>query len=258
MRVREILSGLCAALFCATTALAGVLPTTPTGTITVDGTPYPVAFARDEESGLWAINFSVDVPNQYRVTLVGTIDPDPYINYGLSVTDFGAPSSFGFSISSPIVSTSAPTEVIASIAGGLNDVTGNGISLAPTLADSDGDSIAELQVASAGLPLQNMGVDVGSGVSYGAGQAGALYVYGPYTEPIQPGPNAGPYTTLKLDVGFTLSGGGDIVSLTGHAEIAEDGGIVPEPGTLTLGACGLALIGFFGRRRIRRTANRES
>lgn len=254
MRVREILSGLCAALFCATTAFAGVLPSTPTGTLTVDGQSYPIAFERDDESGLWGVNFFVDVPDQYRVSLTGVIDPDPSISYGLAVSDFGAPSSFGFSISSPIVSTPGPTEVIASISGGLNDVTGNGISLAPTLSDADGDSIGELQVASAGLPLQNMGVDVGSSVSYGAGPAGALYVYGPYSEPIQPGPSLGPYTTLQLDVGFTLSGGGDIASLTGHAEIAEDGGIVPEPNTLTLGACGLALLGWMRVRRPRRSA----
>jgi hypothetical protein len=250
MQVRRTLSCLGGILLCASTSLAGALPTAPIGTLVVDGTSYPVEFTLDDESGLWNTSFSIDVPGQYEVSFSGVIDPDPSISYGLGVIDFGAPSTFGFSISSPIVSTASPTEVIASIAGGLIDATGNGFSLTPTLADADGDSIAEVQVASVGSPLQNMGVDVGSGVSYGSGTPGAIPGgYGSYSEPIQAGPNSGPYTSMQLTLGFTLSGGGDIAALTGHAEIAEDGGIVPEPSSVALGVIGVAALGFSKWRR---------
>lgn len=271
MRVREILGIHCIIAVIAASADAGVmgqihlydtppveyahyegapLPVAPTGIVRADNDSYPVEFEFDEESGLWGFNFFQDTPG-YRISFTGRVDPDPSISYGLAVTDFGAPSSFGFSISSPIASTTAPTEVIASIDGGLNDVTGNGISLTPTLPDADGDSIAELQTGSAGPPPQNMGVDVGAAVSYPAGPPGAMYVYGPYSEPIQPGPALGPYTTLAVDIGFTLSGGGDIAALTGHAEIAEDGGIVPEPSTWALCLCGVAALGAMKIRRRR-------
>lgn len=252
MRLRVILSCLSIALVCAHGAFAGTIATNPpTGIVTADGREYPLEFELDEESGLWGLNFFVEVPAEFRIMMTGVVNPDPSVSYGLAVTDFGAPSSFGFSISSPIAAVTAPTEVIASIDGGLNDFTGNGVSITPTLADSDGDSFAEVQVASAGVPLENMGVDVGLAASLGPGPAGAQYVYGPYTTPITVGPSNGPYTTLKVDVGFMLSGGGDIAALTGRAEIAEDGGIVPEPGSLALAGLGLTLLGVarWGRTR---------
>jgi hypothetical protein len=54
---------------------------------------------------------------------------------------------------------------------------------------------------------------------------------------------------MQIDLGFTLSGRGDIAALTGHAEIAVDGGIVPEPSTFALGALGLVSLGFSAWRR---------
>lgn len=249
MRVREILTCLVGVLALAGVCSAGVItPTAPVGTVRADNATYPIEFELDTESGLWGFNFFQETAG-FRISFTGVVDPDPSIGYGLAVTDFGAPSSFGFTISSPIVAVPAPTEVVASIDGGLNDVTGNGISITPTLADADGDGFAELQIASAGLPLENSGADVGLAASFGPGPAGAQYVYGPYATPIQAGPVNGPYTTLQLDVGFMLSGSGDIAALTGFTAIAEDGGIVPEPSTWVLGICGLAALGAAKLRR---------
>jgi hypothetical protein len=48
-----------------------------------------------------------------------------------------------------------------------------------------------------------------------------------------------------------LSGAGDIAALTGHAEIAEEGGIVPEPSALALSGGALGVLVFLRRRRSR-------
>lgn len=170
----------------------------------------------------------------------GRLDPDPSIAYGVSVIDFGAPSNFNFTFSTPIVPTSAPTSVNASIAAGLTDSAGsaNGVSITPTLADMDGDGIAEIQIAEVNGPT-NLGVDVGPAASYPLlppPVPGANYVYQDSAGP-QAGPGPGPYTTLSINLAFQLSGGGDIAALTGFAEINT----VPEPSTMTLG--GLVAVG---------------
>ena len=117
----------------------------PAGFVTVDGQPHPVNLQFDEESGMYAMSLFVDVPGQYRVSLAGVFDPDPQVAYGLAVTDFGAPSTFGFSFISPIVPTPGPTEMESSIDAGLTDFTGDGVSISTALGatDDDGDSILE-------------------------------------------------------------------------------------------------------------------
>jgi len=165
-------------------------------------------------------NYFIERPG-FTINISATLNSDPFIAYGLAVTDFGAPSAFSFIFSTPIVPTGPLTTVQASISGGLTDVTGNGVSLTPTAAKT--------QTSSVSAPPTSMGVDVGDLALHGPGSPGALYTYGPYAA----GPMAGPvgiWTGLSTTAAFTLSGDGDIAALTGFASVntattVPDGGV---------------------------------
>jgi hypothetical protein len=174
------------------------------------------------------------------VILTGTLDPDPSINYGLSVTDFGAPSNFVLLFSTPIVPTGVPNDVFSSLVGGLTDSTGtDGVSLVPF-----GGPL--VQVASLGLPATNMGVDIGSAVSDPAtGFPSSTSVYGPFSAGPIPGPGPGPWTTLTVTTSFTFSGNGDIAALTGSATI------IPIPSPALASPAALFLLSHLRRRRRR-------
>ena len=245
----------CVALLLALTPVAALAIAVPaaTGVMTVDGQDVNIPIgvgpggiygfgSWDSEAGEFT-GFTQETSN-YAVSLVGTLDPDPSISYGITVQDLGAPSGFGFLFNTPIIFTAIPNAVNASVAGALNDNTGNGVSITPTLVDADGDSLLELQIAelSVGGPFTNMGVDVGLADSHGAGAPGAFYTYGPYAA----GPQAGPiaaWSTLQVRVGFNLSGGSDIAVLTGFAQI------VPEPSSIMLALIGAAGLAWHVRRR---------
>lgn len=222
----------------------------PTASLNADGRSYTIPLVRQE--GGWQIGDS-KLPSgqtgwfletdEFQVQLTGFLNPDPSIAYGIAVLDFGAPSVFGFLFGTPIVATGSPNIVNGSIVGGLTDFTGDGVSLTPTGAFT--------QTSSVSFPLTGMGVDVGGAFSAPPGAPGALYAYGPFAAGPILGPGPGPWTFMSVSAGFSLSGGGDIASLTGFASV-EEGGIptVPEPATLTLIAAGLGA-GFL-RRRTRR------
>lgn len=210
--------------------------------MTVDGNQVQIPLSQNPNNDLWGIGSWDSNLNdftgweaqssEFSASLSGVIDPDPMISYGISVTDFGAPSVFGFFFSTPIVPVVGPNTVDASIAGALNDFTGNGVSITPTGP--------LLQSSTVSAPLTAMGVDVGPAAVHGPGPAGAFYTYGAFTA----GPIAGPagvWTSLSATLGFTLSGGGDIAVLTGFAQIVP----VPEPSSFALlgmGAAALALV----------------
>ncbi len=214
---------------------------TPSATLSVDGQDFVIPLAFDPGSGHWGAGtfdpntnqFSgVDLSNsEFSASISGELDPDPQISYGISVQDLGAPSAFGFFFSTPIAFPPTANSVNASIAGALNDVNGNGVSITPTLGPN-------IQIADLSLPLTNMGVDVGPANAHGAASPGAFYTYGSYTAGPQAGP-VGAWMNMSLTLGFSLSGGGDIAVLTGLAQI------VPEPSSIMLLSFGsLSLLGY--------------
>jgi hypothetical protein len=222
--------------------------------MTADGVYYPVPFVLDEASGVYVIGYEDDFGNlvegftfsspEWQCTIAGVLNPDPSISYTISVSDFLSPSSFSFTHTTPITPIGPTNTVRASVVGGLTDAVGNGVSITPTLADSDGDGSPEIQVASVLAPSTNMGVDVGL-VATHAGTGGlASHPYGSYDAGPIAGPGPGPWTTLTTTTAFSLSGGGDTVALTGFAEI------VPEPSTVALAGVGaMLLLGYAARRR---------
>jgi hypothetical protein len=233
-----------AAIFLAPRPSQAISLTTQAG-MSVDGTNFPIPLAFDDSTGQWGVGtldsathqFSgVQLSNnEFSAIINGQLNPDPLISYGISVTDFGAASTFGFFFSTPIVFPATPNTVNASIGGALTDVTGDGVSITPTLGPN-------VQVAGLAAPSTNMGVDVGPLNSHGVAAA-TVYSYGPFTAGPQPGP-IGAWTSMSITLGFKLSGNGDIAVLTGLAQI------VPEPSSVfLLGLGGVGLLAYDRRRR---------
>jgi hypothetical protein len=231
-------------------APAYAVPIGATGSMTVDGgASVEIPMAQHPESDLWGVgSWDSEIDDftgwdwngpEGSVSISGALDPDPMISYGIAVTDFGAPSSFGFIFSSPIVVAAGPTTVEGSISGALtNFVDGSSLSMTPTLGPT-------IQSSTVGPPTTGMGVDVGPAFSVGPSPNGALFVYGPHAIGPIAGP-AGPWSTMTVTVGFMLSGGGDTAVLTGFSEIVE---FIPEPSTYVMLAMGIAGVGLFARRR---------
>ncbi len=229
--------------FSASKALAVAIQAT--GAMSVDGNEWSVPIDYNSELGLYGFgtwNSSIDNFTGYEwtgedgthVTISGVLDPDPTISYTIGVTDFGAPSIFGFFFSTPIIVGASPTQVDASVSGGLTDFSGNGVTMTPTAAF--------LQISDVGAPTTNMGVDIG-GIVSGGPAAPTTYPFSFSAGP-QPGP-AGPWTTLSVTVGFSLTGGQDSVGMTGIAQIVP----VPEPSSVFMLASGVLGLLYFARRR---------
>jgi hypothetical protein len=183
---------------------------------------------------------------------------DPYILYSFTVTDVGAPSIFTFSALNPLAPV-VPTgthQVKAAFGGRLTDFTGNGGAI-----NQLGGPIQTATLNPGGV---NMTVDVGPSASIGAGPSGQVLAYGNTSTAfpmggdafVAPGPAftdyapfaGGPFTQMKADWRFSLSGGGDTFSGIGYVELVP----VPEPGTVLLMLAGLGALGFgvWGRAKL--------
>jgi hypothetical protein len=179
-------------------------------------------------------------------------DPDPVITYSFAVTDFGAPSTFGFIFSQPIVATSTPGVVDASLSG--STTNGGGLpglvtvtpAAPPGIIPVDGDFLPEIAVytlsQNGGATFLNAGLDLGP--AFASNPLLVSDTYGPFSGgPIAGPAGAGSYNFMRVDVNFSLSGGSDSFTANGSATV------IPEPGTLVLLVGGLVALAAAGRRR---------
>jgi hypothetical protein len=218
----------------------------PTASVVVDGVGYEIPLFPSDTGKLTYSFDGVTIGSESSGFLIrfndrgNLMDPDPLIAYGIAVTDFGAPSAFGFLFGTPIVPTGPGTLVSSSLAGSLTDGGSDGVTITPTGAT--------LQTSDVGFPLTSMGVGIGLTES---GIAGGSDVYGAYSAGPIAGPPGGPWTFMTVSVGFTLTGGGDVAALNGRAEITTASAPVPDsgPGLIGLAALGLVLL----RARFRKT-----
>ena len=226
---------------------------TPTATLMIDDEAFEIPIVQDGK--VYRIGSEENpVTGEGQggaFSLSAILNPDPFIVYAVGLVDFGAPSTFTFFFSTPIVFPAAPSIVTGSIVGGLTDATGDGVSATPALlGDPDGDLVTEMQEAYVDViafPTVNMGVDVGPAAAFpGPNAPGAFFPYGPFGAGPMPGP-AGPWSFLGVVLSVTLSGGSDAFGATGFASIVP----VPEPSTMILCCVGLLGLGLATWRRRR-------
>jgi hypothetical protein len=160
------------------------------------------------------------------------------------VTDADAPSTFGFEIFLPGVFLSGPTIVSLTVSGTLTDGGSDGVSITPTEPDRDGDLIPELAAGFVGIgfPATTFLLEAGPASS----TAGA---YGPFSVGPIAGPDGSSFDTIGMALFFTLSGGGDIASLTATLTI-DEGSIVPWMPGLWLVAGGIGILALARRRLV--------
>jgi hypothetical protein len=190
----------------------------------------------------------IHATSEGRVELEGELDPDPSEAFAIAVTDFGAPSVFGFTFILPLAPVFPnPSTVFDSLSGSVtNGSAAGGVTVTamapPAAIPTDGDGIVELQVYTlsddGGATYKNVGLDAGptTVVPLGAFASG---MYGVFNQGPIPTIAGGPWTHMRADVNFGLSGGGDAFTFNG-AKV-----LIPEPAALLMGLSAAALCWLF-------------
>ena len=161
-----------------------------------------------------------------KVMLQGELDPDPSLAFGGSVTNWHSKQLFGFPFFSMPLGPAVPnpSTVFDSLSGSTTNGSApdGGVTVtalaAPLGIPVDGDGILEIQVFTLsdnfGATWKNVGLDAGPTTFIPLGPFGS----GPYPTSNQ-GPIAtiagGPWTDMRADINFGLTGGGDVFSFNG-------------------------------------------
>lgn len=211
----------------------------------IGGESYPVNF--DQESGLYILdNSSYEDSEGNFGSVNGFGDPDPFLSFGIAITDFGAASSFTFTFLIPVIPCPPGSilKAVTTLSGSFTDG-----------ASQDGGSITPFGQPGTlqsftGPPLTVLS-DIGPPAVYPPGTGSGAY--GPpggftaTTFVADPG-----FAFLGLTLSFTGSGGGDSYTFSGS--VLTTCLPIPEPSSLAMS--GLGLVAGFGllRRRIARRA----
>lgn len=179
----------------------------------------------------WRSTFMLDSVN-------GNVDP--FMTYGFSAKNNTAfTQTYTFAIGEAIVPTiSGAYTLYADIAGSLtNGVAGSNVAITPVNA-----KLQTLRLSTDnGATFVNAGVDVGDAASNGT--ARGSYNYGTFAANSS---GSGNYNYWEIETKFNLSGGRDVATMSGFAEITP----VPEPEKFALLLAGLGLLGAIVRRRV--------
>ena len=237
------------------------------GIIPVSGPPESVVISAFTEGGPAAYSVEIQLdstgPLQYVAPGVGSLDlgehgqltgftvninQDPLISYGIAVTDFGAPSTFGFSFSTPITPMAGGSQVAASISGSVTEGSGGTVTITPATPapgiPQDGPDLGplpdEMQVftlsADSGASYVSAGIDIGPAYTSPQLFQGASASIPAVNVGYVAGPGGGPWNAMRLDLNFTLSGGGDVATINGA------GIIIPDPATWVILAIGMIAV----------------
>jgi len=187
------------------------------------------------------------VTDEYIIqNVVVTYKEDPFITYGFAIIDTGAPNTFSYTFSTPIIPIIGANVVKSSFSASTTDGGTNGVTLtalAPPVGipvDSDGTEEIQVTTLSDGAVRNNFGLDLGPSAILSESSS----TVGPFNE----GPAAGPvsataWNELRIDVNFQASGSGDIYTMNGRSEVIPTPN-VPEFPTMALPAA--LIVGLIG------------
>jgi hypothetical protein len=237
-----------ATIFAGTAGAGTISDVVPTGTLQIGGSSLPIdstAWAIDPDSGEFEL-FAQYITSEGSITISGGGNLDPIQAFAASVVDFGAPTTFSFTFSAPIVLPNP---------GGFVTITGDiSGSFSEGTAPANGGSVTQV--------LGTLGIgewDVNGAYVLGNGGSNTYLVSGGLVQsyPIPPQASllfdcsttgSGTCDTFSTRISFTGGGGGDGYAFTTTGTINN----VPEPGAGAL--VGLAGLAFALRARRQRVA----